>query len=366
MYYSLQGYFDVRTSISGLTFDESTKKFSICEAGAAGIELIAIHDLDGSIMGSKGYIVSNTDQMTAFEPGCYNDADSCSAFCPNAIFRTLTVATSNYIEDNVELAVTETNSDRTVYLPGVYMDPLMEDNDTFDVDLHRFARRKRYYFATLPFKDNNDYVATFVKDSVDYWPLFAETQPEAQTGLENATSLTIEFIPPSRVDCSEVVDNGNVDSGLTNWWVTDGKVDTIEIPGSGQGAILKSYERTIRWSGVAQYLDTRCMIEGQEYTFTAKVQGLNKDGQVWVCDDLNQNCPRATLKAQNGIDAPYMERSNTRIGWYEEDETNSGWNLLRGTVTISAEIATAESVLLTINGVPTHVDLLVDDVSFRT
>ena len=82
-----KGYFDVRTKISGLSFGSGDKPLSSCDAVEAideemgAIDNVAIQDLDGSIIGSPGYIVSDTDVMTAFAPSCTSHAPSCTAHC---------------------------------------------------------------------------------------------------------------------------------------------------------------------------------------------------------------------------------------------------------------------------------------------
>ena len=108
-----KGYFDVRSSISGLTFDQDTEPLSSCDAISATdeemgpIDNVAIEDVDGSIIGTPGYIVSDNDRMTAFEPECVSHTASCTAHCPGTCFRTMGIAVSTFEDDSLLLEITD-------------------------------------------------------------------------------------------------------------------------------------------------------------------------------------------------------------------------------------------------------------------
>jgi len=338
-----KGYFDVRTSLSSLSFDPGTDPLSSCDA--ISVDNVAIQDIDGSIIGQPGYIVSDNSRMTAFAPNCTSHASSCTAHCPGVCFRTMGLAVSTFEDDSVLLEITDTDTQVKTSFLGEYDWPHAEDG-SINMAEHTKTHRSRRFFATLPSEGN--YTARFVKDGQTHWPLFVKQQYEDPGhNCPDFQSFTVVVPEVAPGYCDELIRNGDVSSGVENWWATMGGVVTIDESASGQGMAITNEYRTAFWMGPAQFLDSRCMTVGNSYKISAKVKLINKTtGTQMNCNAQDDACPKLTMKYESGAWEDINEGWQGMTARYSHWDSTSEWNTIEGEITISQQVADAGSVLM--------------------
>ena len=365
-YYEDKGYFDIRSKVEGLSFDSNTAdgKLSLCDSFNAGIDHVAIHDVDGSIMGTPGFIVTDSPRMTTFWPDgtCSSDPETCAAYCPNTCYRTWTAAVSNYVPEGLQLEVTDVNTGKSISLYGSYEIPTEEDMVTLNVEENSKVWRSRHFFAQLP--AGGDYSARFVLSGADYWPLYVEHQYDDQPGACGNDFAYFALIMPDGEDCSQLIKNGDMSLGVSGWWSTAGGLLSADESASGQGPALMNEYRSGSWYGLAQYLDTRCLVEGIEFSFTAKVKMYQSDGATpFSCADDTEECPAAYIHSNEGTGEDEHSHTYTWAGGLQGTWQNSEWNEISGDFVISTAQATAHSLYVYMNGPPAGIVVVWDDVS---
>ena len=365
-----KGYFDVRTSLAGLSFDAGSEPLSSCDAIHAAdqkmgpIDNVAIQDLDGSIMGAPGYIVTNNSRMTAFAPGCTSHPASCTAHCPGLCLRTIGLAVSTFEDDAVELEITDVDSGVMTSFTGEYDWPLNDDGSV-NIAEHTKTWRKRLFFATLP--SGGNYEARFIKDGQTHWPLFVKTQYEDPDHIcpEFASFTVVEpDVEPGY--CDDIIRNGDVSAGIENWWATTGGVVTVDESASGQGLAITSEYRSAEWMGPSQFFDTRCLVEGDRYRVSTKVKLIHKDtGAPLNCDSTGGGCPAFTMKISDGVWEDVNEHWSGIGGRDNYWDASLEWNTFEYTLTITEEMAKAGSALLYSECSNLEALIVLDDVSVQ-
>lgn len=350
-YYENKGFFDVRSTLSGLKFDatEMAAKINLCESLAAGIDNVAIYDKDGSVMGSTGFIVSDSTRMTTFPPSgtCVAQPGTCAAFCPDTCFRAWSASVSNYSPPELELEVTDKATGSSIQVTGIYDTPSKEDDNTQ-------LWRKRRFFASIP--ASGKYSFRFLLDGKDYWPRFVESKYEDQPGACGADFLETDIIMPADEDCSELIVNGEMET-ISHWWSTNGGLLLKE-------GGLTNAERSQSWHGIAQYLDSRCLVEGKHFTLTAKVKMFEKDGVTpFVCAVSKDNCPKINLKASKGQGYDEYDQEWKGVGKLQGSWQAGQWNEFAGDFTVSQKQGTAHSIYLYTYGPPRDIIVVWDNMS---
>ena len=371
-----KGYFDVRTSISGVSFVDSSP-ISGCDAASGydeelgPIDNVAIYDIDGSIIPGGGFIVSDTERMTKLaQSSCVSQGTgSCLAYCPGTCFRTMGLSVSTFEDDSVELEITDLNTGLAISFTGEYDWPFKEDGVTVDVAEHTKTHRSRRFFATLP--AGGDYEARFVKDGQIHWPLYVKTQYE-DPGLELDPNCpdysTFDVIEPVVPDgyCDELITNGDMENGIEGWWATMGGV--VAIQDTPTNKALTSEYRTSYWMGPAQFFDSRCMVVGAKYTVSAKVKLVDKDDASVLIDcdpdepdGTKYTCPKFVMKGESGA----WEDTNQFWIFMGTPTTwdNAGWNDIVYSFTITQQMADAGSILLYTESRNLDALMVFDDVS---
>ena len=202
-------FFDPRTSVSGLLFDDYTSKLNLCPAVDSGIN-VAIEDKDGSLGSSTGFIVSNNAEMTTFS-SCTAESDaSCASVCGNTCLRTLSLSVSSLTPENLQLVVKEGTSDAPSISLSGYFD--YRDWDTYWNTRSHFTRR---FFVTLP--ASGSYQAQFMLDNTLTWPVFVECSWEDVDRCGPAFSLDID--ENGSRNCDQLIVNGDAEGNSTEgWW----------------------------------------------------------------------------------------------------------------------------------------------------
>lgn len=240
---------------------------------------------------------------------------------------------------------------------------------TEHTDTHWYLSRRTFSF-TLP---SDGYTGDFKLSGADAWPYFAEVilgaEPNATECPNFLTSFDVNVPPPAATYCDQVVRNGDFESGATvkelEWYHTGGG---LKIANGVTGRALSTAGRTNTAHGLAQFLDTRCMVYGQKYEITAKVKMVYSDAAATgnpTCDPNTVlpgpgKCPRANIRTSIATQpTSYLNDVGKTLGPIVPGE----WNDLFGSFRVTQEMVDADNVALYFEGPETGVDILLDDVS---
>jgi len=202
-----------------------------------------------------------------------------------------------------------------------------------------------------------------VLDNQVVWPVFVERSWEDVEGCGPAFSLVMDESAPR--NCNQLIVNGDAeDNSIEGWWHTAGGISVLEGGADGSSYAFSSQSRSYSSWGIAQFLDTRCLVEGRKYMLRASVKLLNKDGSAFTCtpgDNRVAPCPSAHLGSRVGTTNPENDPFLTiaTMGSWATGE----WNNMTGLFTVSEKLARAGSVLLAWHRTPAHVQVLLDDIT---
>ena len=372
---TLDKHFDAYSTISNITFDESAlaRKINLCGLNESSVKDVMIQDLDGSIdpTGSKrpGFIVSDSDLTTAFISGCISIPGSCAQFCPDVCLRTLTIAWSPDSDwSNVETHIS--NGDKTFVYPNYFE----ESEPKFQFN------RRRKSTAILP---GGNYTVTLKLSSGEtVWPMFIEHQWSDISGCSPfASDDSIVFEKP--IDdiqtCSELAQNGNAEGSLYTanvstfrGWHSTGGTLKITTPGIGGSQALELSDRKNYFHGIGQFLDSRCFVEGETFKVEARFSIRGVTGTKITCnpalDDPSTSgvCPRASLQirkgkrghsAKDGVNVTYAYPVAKSV------RHQLDWGYLYGSFVFDSDMASADSIFLSIERADYRYNLVVDDIS---
>lgn len=159
--------------------------------------------------------------------------------------------------------------------------------------------------------------------------------------------ISIVPIPKS---CDNLVLNGNFEEGDSSFWYPVSR-DTINVDISNYGANGSDYSMMIQKytsHGMQQSLDTRCLVEGQEFLLSAKFRLLNATDYVSGvdCEPSIQNlgdsrhCPHFFLEGNQCIGNTVRYNFYNEIDNFEWDP--NGFNDFEKVFTIFADFASCD------------------------
>jgi len=356
-------YFDTRNKMQNIQFMDDSNKIDLCKSEMQ----VAIWDVDGSFMeGKSGYIISDTNAIRS-HPDCKSlGSDSCALFCPGTCLRTMALLVpSFYDRDALTLEITGTIDDGRSITPV-----LIKNFRTKKVYEPRRESTHSIFYATLP--ASGKYYGQFMLNDQLVWPLYTDMRYEDAVGNCGPDFKSFVIEKPNPLQCTELIQNGSFEGGNTDyWWCLSAKC-LLLVADEGADGTSKSLlapnaanEGGGRWVGLGQYLDTRCIKEGQTYTLTAKIKLQNSEtGILYECN-LNGyssdslSCPRATIRFRNRLEQP----TQTFLNVGNMIENDKEWNQMSGSYLITAYDEAAYSAFLYINGVPSNVNVQIDEVS---
>ena len=146
---------------------------------------------------------------------------------------------------------------------------------------------------------------------------------------------------------------------------TAGGIEISDLDGGADGSSFSFSSQFRDYSswGIAQFLDTRCMVEGRTYMLQASVKLVDQDGSAYTCTPGNNQiapCPSAHLRSRFGTTNP-VDSSNTIATM--DSWTTGDWNKMTGTFTVTGEEASAGSVLLAWHRTAAHVKVILDEIT---
>lgn len=370
------GHFDFWTTIKDTQVSDEINPimFDFRKAEANGITDIFLTDVDSSLkpigMSAQGpsSVISNSPQMSAFvdvSGKCVDFSIRGYMYCVDTCLRTVTFATSPAETENFVLRVTELDSNKSFDYFGYYS---VRPHDIIDS-----AKEYRYFPATLP---AGAYNAEFIiPDSGLSWPTFVETTFETSQcspSVDVNESVQLIVPPPSDQHCFQLIRNGDLEDSDISYphWLhhESGRIELLQSAGRGGSNAISGTDYSDPYAHLLQFLDTRCIQEGNQYDIRAWVKLVNpkEDNSFISCEDGGDNCPSIQLRVRSRDDpagTSYSEYRTKVASSFVQPFHENSWNLVQGSVTIDERMAEAENVAFVIARGTDNVKMLVDDVS---
>jgi len=166
--------------------------------------------------------------------------------------------------------------------------------------------------------------------------------------------------------CSELIKGGDFESSVDTlgWSVEDsGEIDSFGQGFNSSNSIIVS-QRTVTSDGPRVRLPFMCLLEGNNWVFTAYMKLVDEDQNPYKCDKSAeygepQACPTVVIEInhRHGFHQIYVN-DIANDEWLIDD-----WNAYTGRFTVSNELANAESAFIKIKGPGPGVSIILDGVS---
>lgn len=222
-------YFDTRNKLENIHVLDDSTRVNLC----GGEKQVAIHDVDGSLGGEPGFIISDDTAIRA-HPDCTTISEtSCAAFCPGICLRTMTVSIPSYHERGaLTLQITGTTAEGEDIVP-IFVKDFQNKPISHPIQDSSHGR----LFVTLP--AGGSYQGVFLSDGNPVWPHYTDLKYEDQT--ENCgpdfASFDIEKLIPDQ--CDSLISNGDFEAGSPDFWWYAGLYG-IEVSNEGADGSSKS------------------------------------------------------------------------------------------------------------------------------
>jgi len=372
-------HYDAYATFRNNTYEKGipmNEKFDACKIAWSGVIDMAIYDQTGDLNpvseGTPGHVVSNHSIMSTFAPKpCHDMVGSCALYCEDTCYRTVNIAT--HVDESlteVKLRATRTNDGVNTDFYS-YFEYMTEDgteqvtingrnifkaitvNSTND---NYFYTRRRYFSAILPY---GDYELQFYKNNTPFFPKFAELvfddAPECTPYIDN-TTITFITPPIEEEECKQLIKNNGVETGTFEHWQHAGGSMSIAKQGYLSQNSLRTLVRTGSWHGLGQWIDIRCLVEGQQFEITGRYKLLNEGDKPTICDiDMkeysNPNvCPRVSIRLRH-LTGDWIGQKVLNTYLYPVAEalspiTTTDWNFIYGVLTVTAEMANASTAFI--------------------
>ena len=348
-------HFDSWTKFENLQFSQSSVEtaFSMCKAVTQGLRDVVIEVVGGDM--GNGFITSrNRAELTAFLPvnSCSDlGDDQCANFCADTCLRTIRFLVDPYVGESMVLEVSADGSSIFINDAG------LTHGDTTRATTYRI------FSVVLP---AGDYTMRFLKDGVETWPGFVLEDPVEAPSCWSADAPIKYILSKPSVTCdvliSDSVRNGNLESGSLQYWqhVWSGiELVTPGVDGSGYAAISPFRQH----SNIGQHMDTRCLVEGDEYEFTARVRSVDSvDGGSPVTCDPNSNapglrCSYANIFSEFINDAGEKDTEYKGIATTVASTSTDNWKTIHGVFKMTEHMAKSDRAFVYVEGGPGFVEV---------
>ena len=357
-----------------------------------GVDDILMDIEDGASVNGivgPGVVISNTPKMInmiqAFSPDitCTRYDESCVAICAQTCVRQVEFRVEKESSKDMKMLITNNADNSTAVVDGMIY--LGGDQ------LHR--GRSRYFYAALPAGDFTVAFGVFDADgnfNVGYPMYIIEKWEDAPTcaGHANPGDVTIDEGPDPAEGgdayCSELIRNGDGESGSIEPWNHNGNGKVELVPGAGVDGsnAIQLKGRSRDWGGLGLYLDQRCVRRnlGKMYEIKADIRLFEKsDGTTpRICNPNDSSsstgCPEILFEkyyrkkwAKKSLDKIDYTSSASYAPFAEvvRDVDPSGFRTIHGTMTFTDNHLDSESIFLSIRNVNSNANIVIDNLSMK-
>lgn len=272
------------------------------ETGIKDVSIEVANDVQGAFSDAAvdGFVVSPSI-ASLLDPSTCSDIQGCLMFCQGACLRTILFHTDATF-DSVMVVKDAAHPERTYTFKSAVLMGL------------EFAYTSSYFGASLP--GTSSYEVSFhdpVTSDLVFPSFVAPIYLNTPASCDSyAIDSNISVIKPlaSRSACNNLIRNGSFDTGIDKYLSISTTPTWLATRGvSGTGAL--SYNHTAINSGVNQYIDLSCLVEGAVYEFAAAYRvldattGLNQD-QTHCAGSSSVYCIHAWIE--------FRENDNSQLG----------------------------------------------------
>jgi len=353
-----QGVFEVFTTFTDMNVEDGPAFIDFCTAQDSGIlDCIYLMDLDGSLApqsistSGPGALVSNGPKMLTFvDPDrCTEIVQGCYQYCRETCFQSIRYEVNPTGTENYKLKVCARGGPATACIETTWSKRYNGNNPYEDVP--------RTFLVHLP---SGNYDAVFLDESgSEAWPSYVSRHNEIAVC---SASVDVAIIaPPTTVnDCAELVRNGNADmsSSVPLFWLTAyGGLEVVQ--GAGVSSTNAFAGTKFGNAKLLQYIDTRCLTEGAQFSITARVKLLTESGDVSACNPSTDRCPYVGVYVEEMGEMDIAEVSNG---------ATDGYQSVGGSFNVDGSMARSDRVFIFIDWIgrqhdPIQRKLFVDNVS---
>ena len=353
-----QGVFEVLTTFTDMNVEDGASFIDFCTAQDSGIlDCIYLMDLDGSLApesistSGPGALVSNGPKMLTFvDPDrCTEIVQGCYQYCRETCFQSIRYEVDPTGTENYKLKVCARGGPATACIEMTWSKRFNGNKP--------YGDEPRTFLVHLP---SGNYDAVFLDESgSEAWPSYVSRHDEREVCIASV-DVAIIAPPTTMGDCSELVRNGNADasSSVPLFWLTAyGGLEVVQGAGvSGTNAFAGTRFGNAK---LLQYIDTRCLTEGAQFSIMARVKLLTQSGDVSVCNPSTDRCPYVGVYVEEMGEMEIAEVS---------DGANDGYQSVGGSFSVDASMAGSDRVFIFVDWIgrqqdPIQRKLFVDNVS---
>lgn len=372
------GVFSFWSLLEDISVDDMsvTIPFDMRRTTAANHAAVYLVDSDSSLkpLGTAAHssstIIADIDDVKAFcdlENLCLRNNPQMYWYCRNTCLRTVIFTVDPTTADGLTLEIVDqTDRSRSFSYSGAFATEFL-DNGSPDPVANTDWSKYVSFAAALP---KGSYEARFKRGTTTVWPTFVETVWSPVLCDQGATPNSVKLVEPfiGGPGCRELIRNGDMeDRSISPWLHSFGGGLAVEVGEGRSGSnALGDLDQSNSFSGVGQYVDTRCLKPGWTYDIRAWVRLERPNGLNFFCGvtDCGPKLKFRTLSADGsaGIGKP-LERDIRPLATRLEDMLDSGWNLLYARVALDEAWTEASSVFVYVERGRTGTRLFLDDFS---
>jgi len=340
---------------------------SATETNVTDIAIEVANDAQGVFSSSTGGFIVSPSIASLLDPAACLDIQGCLKYCQGACLRTILFHT-DVTYDSVMTVKDINHPERTYTFKSA---DFMGDT---------FAYTSAYFGASL---STSDYEVSFHDASTNELifpsfvaPIFLNAPSSCDT---YANESTVNIVKPSssRVECDDLIRSGSFDTenSIVNFLEISTSSSWLAAGGIGETGAL-TYEHRSTNSGVNQYLDLSCLVEGDVWQFEASYRvvnsttGLNLD-QSSCHSGMEVYCIHSWIEfrendnSQLGDTVHSMRQTLGRAVAPLLIEGSSNFGRISGTWTVTSSQASsrANRALMHINNVRSGGQVILDSIS---
>ncbi len=268
------------TSFTNVKIDGA---FDACSAYNLSINDAAIEVTDGSVNGTRGFLVQ--PRMTTFAGRCKLYAE-CLYFCTGSCLRTIRFLTNSAGNAIIMVVTAKTGIQSKISgrLRYVYSSIGNSTYPFYDRQFGVSLPTGSYHVSFLDAAQNIVYPEYVI-------PIF-EKAPSC-SGYVTENNIFIFKPPITSRRCNQLIKNGGFDKGLAFWQSSS----CFLLVRSG---VLMTTNQSNPLSSVSQWIDSSCLKEGARYDLRLQYRLVDTTGKnVLACDAGGLYCPKASLSFGN-------------------------------------------------------------------